>query len=126
AMTDPLALPAYDDPALATRVERAAGSDDVPAALARRGVQPPLSTTGGATTLSTLVRALPDGSRLVLLFNEGRDAATWTVRLASPAARAELLDPESGVASAVELRDATELDVTLPAARARVLLLRAS
>lgn len=112
--------------ALASRVERAAGSGDVPAALARRGVQPPLAITSGATTLSTLVRDLPDGSRLVLLFNEGREAASWTVRLGSPAARAELLDPESGAVSPVELRGGTELDVALPAARARVLLLRAA
>ena len=112
--------------ALATRAERAAGSDDVPAALARRGVRPVLSVTDGTATLSTLVRELPDGSRLVLLFNEGRDDARWTVRLATAAAGAQLLDPETGAATDAGLRDGSELDVALPAARARVLLLRAS
>ena len=112
--------------ALATRAERAAGSDDVPAALARRGVHPVLSVTDGTATLSTLVRELPDGSRLVLLFNEGRDDARWTVRLATAAAGAQLLDPETGAATDAGLRDGSELDVALPAARARVLLLRAS
>lgn len=112
--------------ALAARAERASGSDDVPAALARRGVRPVLAPIGGAATLSTLVRELEDGSRLVLLFNEGREPARWTVRLASPVVRAELLDPETGSATEAPLRDATELDVELPAARTRVLLLRAS
>ena len=95
-------------------------------ALARRGVRPVLSVADGAATLSTLVRELADGSRLVLLFNEGREDARWTVRLAAPAARAELLDPGDGTAMPVELRDGSELDVALPAARARVLLVRAS
>lgn len=112
--------------ALATRAERVSGSGDVPAALARRGVQPVLSVGDGAATLSTLVRELADGSRVVLLFNEGRDDARWTVRLAVPAARAELLDPETGTATAAALRDGSTLDVALPAARARVLLLRPS
>ena len=40
-----------------------------------------MSVTSGAATLSTLVRELPDGNRLVLLFNEGREDARWTVRL---------------------------------------------
>ena len=110
--------------AVQPRAERAAGSDDVPTALARRGVRPALSPTDGAATLSTLVRLLPDGSRLVLLFNESRADARWTVRLATPAARAVLLDPETGAATPAELRDGVELDVALPAARARVLLLR--
>lgn len=110
--------------ALVSRAERAAGSDDVPAALARRGVRPAVSVTSGAATLSTLVRLLPDGSRLVLLFNEARADGRWTVRLAAPAASAVLLDPETGAATPAELRDGAELDVALPAARARVLLLR--
>jgi len=46
------------------------------------------------------------------------------VRLAVPAASAVLLDPETGAATPAELRDGAELDVALPAARARVLLLR--
>jgi hypothetical protein len=112
--------------ALRGRAEPASGSDDVPAALARRGVRPALSVTAGDATLSTLVRELPDGSRLILLLNEGRDDARWTVRLAAPSARAALLDPETGTESDAALRDGGELDVALPAARARVLLVRPS
>ena len=112
--------------ALAPLVERASDTGDIPRALARHGVQPVLSVTDGAATLSTLVRDLADGSRLVLLFNEGREDARWTVRLAAPADRAELLDPETGAATPVALRGGGELDVMLPAARARVLSLPAS
>jgi hypothetical protein len=106
--------------------EYVAAPDEIPPALARRGVHPPLSVLNGTATLSTLLRELSDGRQLVFVFNEGRGAAQWTVRLADPAARVELFDPETGAGRTVSLRNATDFDLELPAARARVLLVGSS